>query len=124
MRRVSLVFVGLAELTDLVDLASFPFSDGRTWSLENEEGGHGCDLESLLNLFHLVNVCIDEHVVGIKVCCNLCKVILDQLARSTPIGGDLNEGLFGSVSWLHGCKECLQVLGILERHDDAGNAKL
>ena len=117
MRRVSLVFVGLAELADLVDLASFPFSDGRTWSLENEEGGHGCDLECLLYLLHLVNVSIDKHVVGIVVCRDLCQVILDQLAGSAPLCRDLDKCLLGSVGGLHSCEECLQVCGVLEGHD-------
>ena len=80
----SCALVILSKLTDLVHLATFPFAKGSAWSLENEEGRHSCHLKGLLHLLHLVNISVDEHIIGLVVSRKLCEVILDLLARAAP----------------------------------------
>ena len=105
----------LDESTDFGNIRALKFAKGSTWALEHHEGWHGCDLENLLDFLHLVDVAVNEHVVGIELLSHGLKIGLDQLAWATPGSGHLNEGFF-VTSANDSLLEFLNVVRELERH--------
>ena len=107
----------LKHLTDFVQQYTFKSSYWCARAVEDQEGGHGRNLEHVLDLLAFITIDIDENVFFIKLFGKGRHFLLDRLARTAPSGGDLAE-CFLCSSTHDSLTEFINVLRVNKRHDD------
>ena len=114
-RMTSQALVLLCEGLDIWELTALISLKCSTWSFQDKECWHACNLIDLLELLTLVCVDVDEDVAVLEVLRKLSHLILNLLARAAPGSGHLDERLF--LSSLHnGTLESCSVLWVLKNH--------